>query len=91
MSIGTLGGFVVLDWSNPDTRDYLREHAGLAPDFELAYDDVYVAHTVNAVVAGEVAHLRWRMQQIELNDECRRQAAQHLWAVQARIFGDDLD
>jgi hypothetical protein len=83
-----LGKLVTLDWSDDVTREYLREHAELPEDFDLPYDEVYVAQSVNAIVAGELAHLRWRMQQIDENYKARTLAGANIIETAERVLGE---
>ena len=85
--VGAVNGISVFDWSNPEVREHIRKFAGLSDDFDLHYGQMVVAPRTHGIIVGEQAHFVWRMQQVRLNDECRRRAAEHAGRTFYRIFG----
>ena len=86
--VGRLHGIQVYDWADPKVREYIRAEAGLSLRFDLAYDQMYIAHSVAAIIVGEQAHFVYRMRQLAANEEARRACREHIAAVESRIFGD---
>lgn len=53
----------------------------------LRYDEMYVGDV--GLVVGETRHLVYRMKMIDLNNECRRSAGEHIKARARHILGED--
>jgi hypothetical protein len=54
----------------------------------LAYDEMCFGVGTQGLLVGEARHFLYRMKQIDLNHECREQAARHIEATATRILGE---
>lgn len=54
----------------------------------LKYDEMYISAQSSRIVVGELAHFRYRMQQIEANARCRKAAAKHIETSASQILGE---
>jgi hypothetical protein len=55
---------------------------------DLEYDQMFLSATQSAIVVGDLPYFRYRMEQIRLNDECRKAAAAHIVRVAEEILGE---
>lgn len=55
---------------------------------QLRFDEMYISLQENKVVVGELAHFRWRMEQLNLNDDLRKQVRARIEAEGTRILGE---
>jgi hypothetical protein len=85
---GTLGGVQVWDWSDPATRERAYKINPTLRCIELAYNEMYVALSQQALLVGELSHWLYRLHQNELNHECHRRAADHIARTAERILGE---
>lgn len=86
--LGALSGIPVYDWSDPSTRAYIRDRIWLPANFDMAYDEMFIAHSINAILVGECAQFDYRMRQLELNEACRKLAVQNIEDAAWRILGE---
>lgn len=89
--IGVLGGIPVYDWSDPQIREYIRSRVWLPSSFDMCYDDMYVAQSINAIIAGERAHFLWRVEQLAANEACRQAAREHIKNSAKKILGENWE
>jgi hypothetical protein len=54
----------------------------------LAYDELYISYSQQAIVVGELAHFLWRQFIIAGNNEVRQAAREHIRATAERILGE---
>ncbi len=89
--IGALAGIPVYDWSDPETREYIRSMIFLPSDFEMKFDEMYIAQAINAVIAGERAHFLWRVEQLAANEACRAAAGQRIKNFAENLLGENWE
>jgi hypothetical protein len=88
LDMAALHGIPVHDWSNPKIRDIIRERYWLPPDFDLAYDEMFISRDAASILAGEAAHFLWRMRVAAENEAVRKVALAHIEAAYQRILGE---
>lgn len=54
----------------------------------LAYDEMFLSAARNAVVVGELAHFKYRIEQKRLNDECRKRCRAQIVRAAEKILGE---
>lgn len=86
--LGALSGIPVYDWSDSGTRREIRGRIWLPADFELRYDEMYVAHSINAILVGEQAHFLYRVKQLADDEACRALASHRIKNFAERILGE---
>lgn len=86
-----VNGISVFDWSNAELRETIRRLAQLPEDFDLKYDQMYVASVASGIIVGELAHFEYRVRQIAANQELREWAKAFARNAEMRILGEHLD
>lgn len=54
----------------------------------LKYDEMFLAQTQQAIVVGEIAHFRYRLNQLNANQGLRKAVKRNIQAAAERILGE---
>jgi hypothetical protein len=54
----------------------------------LKYDEMFLSAERAAIVVGEIAHFRWRIEQRRRNEECRLLARRYIERFAEKILGE---
>lgn len=57
----------------------------------LRYDEMVLDVAGGRVLVGEIAHFRWRLEMLRLNDRCRKLAVQAIEDAAWRILGESWE
>lgn len=88
---GALAGIPVYDWSDPAVQAEIRQRIWLPADFTMAYDEMYIAHSINAILVGEQAQFLYRVKQLADDEACRVLAGQRIKNSAERILGENWE
>lgn len=86
-----LGGIQIWDWSDPATREKAYKISPGLRAVELHYNEVYVARSAQAVIAGELAQFLYAIHQRAQSDETRAAASRHIKLAAERILGEPYE